>query len=89
MFRLLKLPPTTDVAENFIENVIGYFPIPFGVATYFKIDGRDVFIPMAVEETSIIAAASASAKWIRQTGELTDLYQGATHHRSNSKFRVS
>src|SRR5476649_2134786 len=52
-----------EIAENLVENVIGYFPIPMGVATYFNIDGRDVLIPMAVEETSIIAAASATAKW--------------------------
>ena len=44
--------------------MIGYFPIPLGVATNFTIDGRDMLIPMAVEETSIIAASSATAKWI-------------------------
>ncbi len=57
-----------ETAEHFIENVIGVFPIPMGVATYFNIDGRDVFIPMAVEETSIIAAVSATAKWVRKSG---------------------
>lgn len=55
-----------DLAENFIENVIGYMPVPIGLATYFRIDGRDIPIPMAVEETSIIAAASASAKFVRK-----------------------
>jgi hydroxymethylglutaryl-CoA reductase len=57
-----------ETAEHFIENVIGVFPIPMGVATYFNIDGRDLFIPMAVEETSIIAAVSATAKWVRKSG---------------------
>lgn len=57
-----------ETAEHFIENVIGVFPLPMGVATYFNVDGRDVFIPMAVEETSIIAAVSATAKWIRKMG---------------------
>jgi hydroxymethylglutaryl-CoA reductase len=57
-----------ETAEHLIENVVGVFPIPMGVATYFNIDGRDVFIPMAVEETSIIAAVSATAKWIRKSG---------------------
>lgn len=57
-----------ETAEHFIENVIGVFPMPMGVASYFNIDGKDVFIPMAVEETSIIAAVSATAKWIRKNG---------------------
>jgi hydroxymethylglutaryl-CoA reductase len=57
---------SAEIAEHLIENVVGYFPIPLGVATQFRIDGRELLIPMAVEETSIIAAASASAKWVRQ-----------------------
>lgn len=59
-----------DLGEKFIENTIGYFQIPIGVATNFKIDGETKLIPMAVEETSIIAAASKTAKWIRDAGEL-------------------
>jgi hydroxymethylglutaryl-CoA reductase len=62
---------TPDLAEKFIENVIGYFQMPLGVATNFRIDGRDFVIPMAVEETSIIAAASKTAKWVRDQGEIT------------------
>lgn len=61
----------TGLAEKFIENVIGYFQIPLGVATNFRIDGHDRVIPMAVEETSIIAAASKTAKWISQNGSIT------------------
>ena len=34
--------------EHFIENLIGYFPLPLGLAAYFRIDGRDVPIPMAI-----------------------------------------
>lgn len=68
------LPP--EIAENLIENVIGYFPIPLGVATNFNIDGRDVMIPMAVEETSIIAAASATAKWVRLNGSIHTYSKG-------------
>lgn len=59
------------LADNFIENSIGYFQLPLGVATNFKIDGRDYIIPMAVEETSIIAAASKTARWIKENGEIT------------------
>jgi hydroxymethylglutaryl-CoA reductase len=66
-----------ETAEHFIENVIGVFPLPMGVATYFNVDGRDVFIPMAVEETSIIAAVSATAKWIRKMkGRITTETRG-------------
>jgi hydroxymethylglutaryl-CoA reductase len=65
-----------EIAEHLIENVIGYFPLPLGVATHFHVDGRDVLIPMAVEETSIIAAASATAKWIRRNGSIRTYSQG-------------
>jgi hydroxymethylglutaryl-CoA reductase len=61
----------TDLAEHLIENVIGYFQMPLGVASNVRIDGRDYVIPMAVEETSIVAALSKTAKWVRQHGELT------------------
>jgi hydroxymethylglutaryl-CoA reductase len=57
-----------ETAEHLIENVVGIFPMPLGVASYFQIDGRDLLIPMAVEETSIIAAVSSTAKWIRKMG---------------------
>ena len=69
---------STEIAENLIENSIGYFPIPMGLATHFHIDGRDVLVPMAVEETSIIAACSAAAKWIRREGEITTETVGAS-----------
>ncbi|MCE3010905.1 MAG: hydroxymethylglutaryl-CoA reductase, degradative [Proteobacteria bacterium] len=61
----------TSLGEKFIENVIGYFQIPMGVATNFRIDGKDYVIPMAVEETSIVAAASKTAKWVRENGSIT------------------
>ncbi len=69
------LPPLS-MAEKFIENVIGYFPIPIGVAVNFEIDGRKLIIPMAVEETSIIAAASKTARWIVSHGHITTGIKG-------------
>ncbi|MCB0363218.1 MAG: hydroxymethylglutaryl-CoA reductase, degradative, partial [Bdellovibrionales bacterium] len=60
----------TDLAEKFIENVIGYFQIPMGVVSNLVIDGRPRVVLMAVEETSIIAAASKTAKWIRERGSI-------------------
>lgn len=62
---------TIDLGEKFIENVLGYFQIPMGVATNFNVDGKDFLIPMAVEETSIVAAASKTAKWVREHGTIT------------------
>lgn len=67
-----------ELADNFIENSIGYFQLPMGVATNFQIDGKDYVIPMAVEETSIIAAASKTARWIRENGEITTEMIGNT-----------
>lgn len=64
-------PIDVELAEKFIENAIGYFQLPLGVVTNFVIDGRVYVIPMAVEETSIIAAASKTAKWVRENGSIT------------------
>lgn len=65
-----------DLADKLIENVIGYFQLPLGVATNFCIDGQDYVIPLAVEETSIIAALSKTARWIRQCGQITTQVAG-------------
>lgn len=59
-----------DLGEKFIENVIGYFQMPLGVAVNLKIDHEDYIIPMAVEETSIVAALSKTAKWVRKNGKI-------------------
>lgn len=63
--------PPIDLAEHLIENVIGYFHVPLGVAPHFKVDGREYVVPFAVEETSIVAAASNTAKWVKNCGEIT------------------
>ena len=55
-------------ADHMIENVIGTFSLPLGVARYFKINGREILIPMAVEEPSIVAGASFMAKLALITG---------------------
>jgi hydroxymethylglutaryl-CoA reductase len=55
-------------ANGMIENVIGTFELPLAVAGYFQINGRDVIVPMAVEEPSIVAAASFMAKLAREGG---------------------
>ncbi len=65
------MPMDMGLSDHFIENSIGYYRMPIGVAVHFKINGIDRVIPMAVEETSIIAAASKTAKWIRNNGEIS------------------
>ncbi len=51
-----------DVADKNVENVVGAVHLPLGIATHFKINGKDVLIPMAVEEPSVIAGACRAAK---------------------------
>ena len=57
-----------DLADRMIENVIGTFPLPLGIAVNFQINGKDYLIPMAIEEPSVVAAASYSAKMARSQG---------------------
>jgi len=57
-----------DLANRMIENVIGVFPIPLGMAVNFLINGKDYLIPMAIEEPSVVAAASYAAKMARAKG---------------------
>ncbi|MHB1909481.1 MAG: hydroxymethylglutaryl-CoA reductase, degradative [Nitrososphaerales archaeon] len=60
-----------DVADRMIENVIGALPVPLGVATNFLINGKDYVVPMAIEEPSVVAAASNAAKMARKLGGFT------------------
>ncbi len=55
-------------ADRMVENVIGTTQLPLGVATNFKVNGRDYLIPMALEEPSVVAAASNAAKLARPSG---------------------
>jgi hydroxymethylglutaryl-CoA reductase len=59
---------TGELVDVFIENGIGAFSLPLGLATNFRVDGRDYLVPMAVEETSVVAAASHGAKLARAGG---------------------
>ncbi len=68
--RAYDFPPGVDpgLMNRMIENVVGAFPLPLGVATHFRINGIDRLVPMAIEEPSVVAAASNSAKVARATG---------------------
>ncbi len=57
-----------STAQRMIENVVGVLPIPLGIAVNFLINGRDYLIPMAIEEPSVVAAASHAAKLARPSG---------------------
>ncbi|MGI0042648.1 MAG: hydroxymethylglutaryl-CoA reductase, degradative, partial [Nitrososphaeraceae archaeon] len=57
-----------DNVNRMIENAIGVFPIPMGIATNFLINDIDYLIPMAIEEPSVIAATSKAAKLAKLTG---------------------
>ena len=61
-------PLPLEQADRMIENVIGTFPIPLGIAVNFLINNHDYLIPMAIEEPSVIAAASYAAKMARDGG---------------------
>ena len=54
-----------EKADNMIENAIGTFSLPLGIATNFRINGKDYLIPMVIEEPSVIAASSKAAKTAR------------------------
>lgn len=57
-----------EQAQHMIENVVGMYSLPIGIALNFVINGRDVLIPMVVEEPSIVAGASFMAKLARAGG---------------------
>jgi len=57
-----------ELADAMVENVIGHISIPLGVAANFKVNGKEVFIPMATEEPSVIAAASNAARAAYELG---------------------
>jgi hydroxymethylglutaryl-CoA reductase len=59
---------TASQADHMIENVIGTFTLPLGIAFNFIVNGREVLVPMAVEEPSIVAGASFMAKLARAGG---------------------
>ena len=56
------------IADKMIENVLGTFELPLGVAVNFLINGKDYLIPMVIEEPSVVAAASNAAKIARVKG---------------------
>ena len=62
-----------DVADGMIENVVGTYALPFSVAVNFRVDEQDVVIPMAIEEPSVVAAASNAARMALPIGFVTQV----------------
>lgn len=56
---------TPELANRLVENVIGMHGLPIGIAANFMVNGRDYLVPMAIEEPSVVAAASHIAKLVR------------------------
>lgn len=61
-------PLPLATADRMIENVVGVHGLPLGIALNFRLNGRDFLVPMAVEEPSIVAAASHAARIVRGCG---------------------
>lgn len=57
-----------EQVDRMIENVVGSMPLPLGIAVNFRINGKDYLIPMAIEEPSVVAAASNAARIARERG---------------------
>ena len=64
----LEAGPLAELADNLSENVIGAVAVPLGVATNLTVDGQDVLVAMATEESSVIAAVSNGARACRELG---------------------
>ncbi|HEY1695511.1 MAG TPA: hydroxymethylglutaryl-CoA reductase, degradative [Polyangiaceae bacterium] len=57
-----------DTADKFVENVLGTYALPYGVALNVRVNGHDHVVPMVIEEPSVVAAASNAAKMVRAGG---------------------
>jgi hydroxymethylglutaryl-CoA reductase len=62
---------SVEAADHMIENVIGLYSLPLGIALNFMVNGRDVLVPMTLEEPSVVAGASFMAKLARAGGGFT------------------
>lgn len=68
-----------ELADQLVENVIGFFPFPLAIAFNFSINKKDYIIPYVIEETSVVQAASKVAKWVKRNGEIITKTIGDSH----------
>jgi hydroxymethylglutaryl-CoA reductase len=66
-----------DLVDRMIENVVGTMALPLGIAMNFQLNGKDYLVPMAIEEPSVIAAASNLAKVARKQGGFHTSHSGS------------
>jgi len=64
-------PDMLELADVMVESAVGYFALPIGIATGFRVDGADYDVPLATEEPSVVAAASYGASVVRRGGGFT------------------
>ncbi|MFD1419253.1 hydroxymethylglutaryl-CoA reductase, degradative [Companilactobacillus keshanensis] len=64
-------PLSSQLSDGLSENQVGLFGLPYGFATDFLVDGKKYLVPMAIEEPSVVAAASNGAKRIKNSGGFT------------------
>jgi hydroxymethylglutaryl-CoA reductase len=57
-----------DGADHMIENVVGLYSLPIGIATNFRVNNKEVLVPMVIEEPSVVAGASLVARLARESG---------------------
>ncbi len=67
-FMLKRETLTSELADIMIENAIGVFGLPLGMAVNLRLNDKDYLLPMAIEESSVVAAASNAARLIRENG---------------------
>lgn len=67
---LKKETLTPELADVMIENAIGVFGMPLGIAVNLRLNDKDYLVPMAIEESSVVAAASNAARLIRENGSM-------------------
>ena len=75
--------------DMMIENVIGGYILPFGIACNFKINQKDYLIPMVIEEPSVVAAASSSCFWCAPDRRALTLAATAVLHTRSSRLRAA
>lgn len=66
--RALRAGLELSTADRMIENVVGTYALPLGIATNFVVNGRDILVPMVTEEASVVAGASNAARMAREHG---------------------
>jgi len=83
-------PEVQSILEEFSENTVSNYTLPFGLAPNFLINGRTYILPLVIEESSVVAAASKSAKfWYTRGGFQTEVLSTAKPGHVYFKWNVS